>query len=188
MALSEEMKSVWEEIKKIEVYANEIFEKIKTSLILSQLLITEAEGYVDTINSVIAGKHTTDKQVKEIETTVKNAYKNLLRIKEKAEFEVKDGQTNTETETDSEQSDEEIITVVYVGPTLRKFGITRNTNFVGTKKDTYKFFEPIIKVIPDIEKMLIPVSELTEKQKLLNIGNNAFSNIYKKIERKNKEV
>lgn len=190
MALSDEAKKIWEEIAKIAEEAVLVLSVLKDRVELSLEVIAQAENYVNTINSAVSQKHTTDKQVKEIETVVRTEYANLLRIKEKSDSEIENEHFDeeTESETDDESSDEEVVTIVYVGPTLRKFGITSNTSFIGTKIDTYNFFKKAIEAVPEVKKMLVPVSELTEKQKLLKAKNNAFSKIYKEIQRKIKEV
>ncbi|MDO4301781.1 MAG: hypothetical protein Q4D26_10370 [Clostridia bacterium] len=187
MALSEEAKKIWEKLMEVVTDATAIFTELKNSNLLSSDEIKKTEEYVNIINTVASKKHTTDKQVKEIEIEVQTAYTALLRMKERVTT-FNDSSNSEEQETEDNLANEEVETIIYIGPTLRKYGITSNTSFVGTKKDTNNFFAQAIKDIPEIEKMLVLTYELAGKKKLLNDKNNAFYNIYKTVERKSKEV
>lgn len=199
MALSEKAKEKLNNIAEIAAKVTGLFEELKTILTESELKI--ANEHMSVINAAVEEKPTTSKGVDELEAEVKTAYEALQRMRESH---IKENDSDIEPEEDneeeilvkgdetinydnSENSEEEIKNIIYCGPTLKKYGLTKGAAFVGKKSDTLKFLKDAIKDIPEIESMLVTSSGLAEKLKALKAKNNAFCIKYKEIERKSRE-
>lgn len=193
MALSKKANEKLVNLKNVIEEAIQVLEKLNMIALPAETLC-EIKNYETTINSFKNTDFKTSAQVDAAEIEINTAFEALKKIKETNydELEKIANPTMDDTETtedeEDEKSTEEIENIIYVGPTLKKYGITSNTSFKGTRTDTYNFFAQAIEDIPEVKKMLVLTTKLADKRKLLKAKNNAFYNDYKEIERKSKEV
>ena len=205
MALSEKAKEKLNDIAEIVAKATGAFEELKTVLTEAELNI--ANEHMSVINAAAEEKPATSKAVDELEAEVKTAYEALQRMREshikendsdiqpEEDEAVNDDnpdiqpeeEDETENDVNSENGEEGIENIIYCGPTLKKYGLTKGAAFVGKKSDTLKFLKDAINDIPEVESMLVTSGELAEKLKALKAKNNAFYIKYKEIERKSRE-
>ena len=67
---------------------------------------------------------------------------------------------------------EKTITLVYLGPTLPAGKLKSNPVFNGTEKGIKTHMSAVLEEYPEVEKLLVPVSQLAEyKDKIKNAGN-----------------
>lgn len=193
MALSKKANEKLVNLKNVIEEAIQVLEKLNMIALPTEMLC-EIKNYEAAINSFKNAEFKTSDQVDAAEIEINTAFEALKKIRETNydELEKMANPTMDDTETkedeEDEKSTEEIENIIYVGPTLKKYGITSNTSFKGTRTDTYNFFAQVIEDIPEVKKMLVSTTELADKRKLLKAKNNAFYNDYKEIERKSKEV
>ena len=189
MALSEKAREKLNDIAEIAAKATGLFEELKTVLTEAELNI--ANEHMSVINAAAEEKPTTSKGVDELEAEVKTAYEALQRMREshikENDSDIQSEEDETENDVNSENGEEEIENIIYCGPTLKKYGLTKGAAFVGKKSDTLKFLKDAIKDIPEVESMLVTSSELAGKLKALKAKNNAFYIKYTEIERKSRE-
>lgn len=193
MALSKKANEKLIKLKNVIEEAIQVLEKINMIALPSETLC-EIKNYEATINSFRNTEFKTSDQVDAAEIEINTAFQALQKIKEANYDELEKmanptmDDTETEEDEEAEKPKEDIENIIYIGPSLKKYGITSNTSFKGTRTDTYKFFAQVIEDIPEVKKMLVSTTELADKRKLLKAKNNAFYNDYKKIDRKSKEV
>ena len=61
---------------------------------------------------------------------------------------------------------------VYVGPALPGAGLKSNAVLVGTREEIAKYYKDIIKKYPAVEKLIVPVAQLsTAREKVGKSGN-----------------
>lgn len=204
MALSEKAKEKLNDIAEIVAKATGAFEELKTVLTEAELNI--ANEHMSVINAAAEEKPATSKAVDELEAEVKTAYEALQRMRESHikendseiqpdedeivnddNYDIQSEEDETENDVNSENGEEEIENIIYCGPTLKKYGLTKSAAFVGKKSDTLKFLKDVIDNIPEVESMLVTSGELAGKLKALKAKNNAFYIKYKEIERKSRE-
>lgn len=70
---------------------------------------------------------------------------------------------------------------IYVGPHIKTYGLMSNTTYIGKRSDVEEYLKLPISGVPAVKELLIPVSELPAKQRLLKERNNSFYNIYKSV-------
>lgn len=73
----------------------------------------------------------------------------------------------------------------YVGPYIKKYGLISNMTYIGTRNEVEKYLKAAIDEVPEISKLLVPVLELSAKQKLLKERNNSFYNLYQSVKNLN---
>lgn len=92
--------------------------------------------------------------------------------------------TTTETEKAVETANtapEEVVKLVYVGPTLPKGQLKQNSIFEGTEKEIKKELEKVLKEYPLAEKMLVPVRNLAEAKRKAGTAGNIMNKWYADI-------
>lgn len=75
----------------------------------------------------------------------------------------------------------EELQLVYIGPSLPKGQLKCNTIFVGTKEKIFSHIKEIIDKIPLVEKMFVPVDQLSEKKQKVQTEGNIYNKYYKDI-------
>lgn len=71
---------------------------------------------------------------------------------------------------------------MYIGPSLPAGALKANAVFYGTKEEILKELDATIKKIPQVEKMLVPVSELAEKKEKVKTTGNILNKYYSEIQ------
>lgn len=92
--------------------------------------------------------------------------------------------TTTETEKAVETANtapEEVVKLVYVGPTLPKGQLKQNSIFEGTEKEIKKELEKVLEKYPLAEKMLVPVRNLAEAKRKAGTAGNIMNKWYADI-------
>lgn len=92
--------------------------------------------------------------------------------------------TTTETEKAVETANtapEEVVKLVYIGPTLTKGQLKQNSIFEGTEKEIKKELEKVLEKYPLAEKMLVPVRNLAEAKRKVGTAGNIMNKWYADI-------
>lgn len=76
---------------------------------------------------------------------------------------------------------EEVVKLVYVGPTLPKGQLKQNSIFEGTEKEIKKELEKVLEKYPLAEKMLVPVRNLAEAKRKVGTAGNITNKWYADI-------
>ena len=80
--------------------------------------------------------------------------------------------TTSETEKAIETANtalEEVVKLVYVGPTLPNGKLKQNSIFEGTEKEIKEELKKVLEKYPLAEKMLVPVRKLAEAKRKLEL-------------------
>lgn len=93
---------------------------------------------------------------------------------------------NTTTETGkavetANTAPEEVVKLVYIGPTLPKGQLKQNSIFEGTEKEIKKELEKVLEKYPLAEKMLVPVRNLAEAKRKVGTAGNIMNKWYADI-------
>lgn len=86
------------------------------------------------------------------------------------------------TETVEKVTKPETVKLMYIGPSLPAGALKANAIFDGTKEEILKELDATIKKIPQVEKMLVPVSELAEKKDKVKTTGNILNKYYSEIQ------
>lgn len=92
--------------------------------------------------------------------------------------------TTTETEKAVETANtapEEVVKLVYIGPTLPKGQLKQNSIFEGTEKEIKKELKKVLEKYPLAEKMLVPVRNLAEAKRKAGSAGNIMNKWYADI-------
>lgn len=92
--------------------------------------------------------------------------------------------TTIETEKAVETANtapEEVVKLVYIGPTLPKGQLKQNSIFEGTVKEIKKELEKVLEKYPLAEKMLVPVRNLAEAKRKVGTAGNIMNKWYADI-------
>lgn len=90
--------------------------------------------------------------------------------------------TGTEKAVETENTTpEEVVKLVYVGPTLPKGQLKQNSIFEGTEKEIKKELEKVLEKYPLAEKMLVPVKNLAEAKRKAGTAGNIMNKWYADI-------
>lgn len=92
--------------------------------------------------------------------------------------------TTTETEKAVETANtapEEVVKLVYIGPTLPKGQLKQNSIFEGTEKEIKKELKKVLEKYPLAEKMLVPVRNLAEAKRKVGTAGNIMNKWYADI-------
>lgn len=92
--------------------------------------------------------------------------------------------TTIETEKAVETANtapEEVVKLVYIGPTLPKGQLKQNSIFEGTEKEIKKELEKVLEKYPLAEKMLVPVRNLAEAKRKVGTAGNIMNKWYADI-------
>lgn len=73
---------------------------------------------------------------------------------------------------------EEILRLVYIGPTLDGGRLKSNNVFVGTEADIKEALKEIIEEYPVAERLLVPVSQLADKKYKARTEGNIMNKFY----------
>lgn len=77
-----------------------------------------------------------------------------------------------------ENKEQDIVKLIYIGPSLPKAMLKSNKIFQGTKEDIKKELEEVVKKFPLVEKLLVPVNELAEKKDKVRTAGNILNKYY----------
>ena len=86
---------------------------------------------------------------------------------------------NTTSET--EKTIEEVVKLVYVGPTLPNGQLKQNSIFEGTEKEIKEELKKVLEKYPLAEKMLVPVRKLAEAKRKAGTAGNIMNKWYADI-------
>jgi hypothetical protein len=76
---------------------------------------------------------------------------------------------------------EEVVKVIYIGPTLPAGQLKCNSVFEGTTEEIKKSLETVVAKYPSIEKLLVPIGELADKKIKVKTPGNIFYKYYTDI-------
>lgn len=84
----------------------------------------------------------------------------------------KDATTAEKAQERAKTTPEEVVKLVYVGPTLPKGQLKENGIFEGTEKEIKETLKTVLEKYPLAEKMLVPIRDLAAaKEKARTAGN-----------------
>ena len=89
--------------------------------------------------------------------------------------------TTSETEKAIETANtalEEVVKLVYVGPTLPNGQLKQNSIFEGTEKEIKEELKKVLEKYPLAEKMLVPVRKLAEAKRKAGTAGNIMNKWY----------
>lgn len=89
--------------------------------------------------------------------------------------------TDSAAGTEKAATKAEAVKLIYIGPTLPKAALKKNSIFDGTEKEIKAHLQPVIEKFPLVEKMLVPVSELAEKKDKVRTAGNVLNKYYSDI-------
>lgn len=75
----------------------------------------------------------------------------------------------------------EVMTIVYIGPTLPAGRLKSNRIMIGTMEEIKAGLEEVLKKYPLVEKMLVPVEELASKKDKVKTPGNIMNKYYSDI-------
>lgn len=87
----------------------------------------------------------------------------------------------TEKTKATEAIENECRQFVYVGPHIRTYGLMSNMTYIGNRAEVEEHLKTTIEAVPAVKELLVPITELSFRQKLLKDRNNSFYNIYKSV-------
>lgn len=96
----------------------------------------------------------------------------------------KEENTTSETEKAIETANtalEEVVKLVYVGPTLPNGQLKQNSIFEGTEKEIKEELKKVLEKYPLAEKMLVPVRKLAEAKRKAGTAGNIMNKWYADI-------
>lgn len=88
-------------------------------------------------------------------------------------------ETTAAVETTKDTSKAEaVVQKVYIGPSLPKAMLKQNTVLRGTESEIKKSLENVVEKFPLVEKMIVPVSELSEKKQKVKTQGSIYNKFY----------
>lgn len=84
-------------------------------------------------------------------------------------------------EEKKKEEEREIVTLVYIGPSLPAGLLKTNKIVIGTKEEIKKELAAVLEKYPLVEKMLVPVEKLAEKKDKAKTAGNILNKYYTDI-------
>ncbi len=67
---------------------------------------------------------------------------------------------------------------VYIGPSLPGAKLMTNTVLSGTHKEISEYYKDVVERYPNVEKLIVPASKLSESRAKVRTGGNVLSKYY----------
>ncbi|MCL2563603.1 MAG: hypothetical protein FWE08_06170 [Oscillospiraceae bacterium] len=70
---------------------------------------------------------------------------------------------------------------VYIGPSRRETKLTEGRIMTGTRAEVLDHFAEEVRQVPEVEKLIVPVAELSAARAQVRAGGNLLSHLYEKV-------
>lgn len=91
---------------------------------------------------------------------------------------VEEQTTKTEKAVKTENTKSKTVKLVYIGPTLPKAALKTNRILEGTEEEIKKELAEVLEKFPLVEKMLVPVADLSVKKDKVKTAGNILNKYY----------